>query len=449
LKPQREPGLWKRAVVWLVVLAPFFFASYGFATWLSARRTDVGTLVFDWERHMPFWAWSIVPYWSIDLLYGFSLLACLTRRELDTHALRLFTAQLIAVSCFLLWPLTFTFERPPQDGVFGWMFAVLGGFDKPFNQAPSLHIALLVVLWVCYARYLRGCHPAWRWLLHGWFALIGVSVLTTYQHHFVDLPTGALLGWLCVWLWPHEGRSPLHNAHLPDQPSRRTLALAYGLGAGLLAVPVFILGGAWLWLAWPAVACLLVGLNYGLLGAEGFQKRVDGSLSPAACWLFAPYLVGAFINSRLWTRRQPEPQQIVDNIWLGRIPDTQQLQRFAAVVDMCAELPLAPGDRGYQSIPVLDLTAPDADHCLRAAHAIERLRHNGPLLVCCALGYSRSATALAAWLLYTHRATTVDNAIDMIRHVRPHVVLREPQYQALAELLAGLSTTRTTAHHVP
>ena len=44
------------------------------------------------------------------------------------------------------------------------------GFDKPYNQAPSLHIALLVVLWVCYARYASG---AWRWLLHGWFALIG------------------------------------------------------------------------------------------------------------------------------------------------------------------------------------------------------------------------------------------------------------------------------------
>jgi hypothetical protein len=80
---------------------------------------------------------------------------------------------------------------------------------------------------------------AWRWLLHSWFALIGVSVLTTYQHHFIDLPTGALAGWLCVWFWPDEGRSPLLAARLTRQPQRLKLALFYGIGALLLATPVF------------------------------------------------------------------------------------------------------------------------------------------------------------------------------------------------------------------
>ena len=142
----REPGLLKPAVLWLLLLAPLFFSTYGFATWVTSQRSDVGTLVFDWETHMPFWAWTIVPYWSIDLLYGFSLLLPSTRHELKQHALRLLSAQVIAVSCFLIWPLRFTFERPELDGVFGWLFAVLAGFDKPFNQAPSLHIALLVIL---------------------------------------------------------------------------------------------------------------------------------------------------------------------------------------------------------------------------------------------------------------------------------------------------------------
>src|SRR5471032_2495057 len=253
----REPGLLKPAVLWLLLLAPLFFASYGFATWVTNQRSDVGTFVFDWESAMPFWAWTIVPYWTIDLLYGFSLLLPNSRHELKRHALRLLSAQVIAVSCFLLWPLRFTFDRPELDGVFGWLFAVLAGFDKPFNQAPSLHIALLVILWVMYRRHFTG---AGRWLVHGWFALIGVSVLTTYQHHFIDLPTGALAGWLCVWLWPDDRANPLAIARLAGDGKRLVLAARYGLGAALLAIAGFGFAGVALWLLWLALALTLVAL---------------------------------------------------------------------------------------------------------------------------------------------------------------------------------------------
>ncbi|MFJ2337580.1 phosphatase PAP2/dual specificity phosphatase family protein [Pseudomonas protegens] len=440
--PAREPGLLKPAVLWLLLLAPLFFSTYGFATWVTAQRDDVGSMVFDWERHMPFWAWTIVPYWSIDLLYGFSLLLPRSRDELKRHALRLLTAQVIAVSCFLIWPLSFTFSRPELDGVFGWLFAVLAGFDKPFNQAPSLHIALLVVLWVCYARHTQGF---WRWLVHGWFALIGVSVLSTYQHHFIDVPTGALAGWLCVWLWPLDRPSPLFSARAAQDPKRRQLALRYVLGAALFAGAAFAWGGAALWLIWPAVALLLVALNYALLGAEGFQKRQDGSLSPAARWLLAPYLAAAWINSRLWTKKHPQPDPVVDNVWLGRLPTPAELKDspFDAVLDLCAELSLdSRGLRAYQSLPVLDLCAPSAEQCLAAAHAIERLRQQGPLLVCCALGYSRSATAIAAWLLHSGRAATVDAAIVQIQRARPQIVLHPAHRQALQ----ALSSAGRAAH---
>lgn len=430
----REPGLLKLAALWLLLLAPLFFASYGFATWVTSQRSDVGTFVFDWESSMPFWAWTIVPYWTIDLLYGFSLLLPNSRQELKRHVLRLLSAQVIAICCFLLWPLRFTFERPELDGVFGWLFAVLAGFDKPFNQAPSLHIALLVILWVMYQRHSRGL---WRWLVHGWFALIGISVLTTYQHHFIDLPTGALAGWLCVWLWPLDRPSPLSSLRLTEDPKRWRLASRYGVGAAFIAIPAFALGGVWLWLIWPAVSLLMVALNYALFDAAGFQKRADGRLNPAARWLFAPYVATAWVNSRLWTRKQPQPNLVSDDVWLGRLPDTDQLVPFKAVVDLCAELPLNPQGIAYKSIPVLDLIAPSTEQCLAAAQAVEQLRQHGPLLVCCALGYSRSATAVAAWLMHSGRASTVDAAVAMIQAARPHVVLHPAHRQALENTYAG------------
>ena len=62
-----------RAALWLALLAPFFYSTYGFANWLASRRDDVGSIVFGWEHDIPFMAWTIVPYWSINLFYGLSL----------------------------------------------------------------------------------------------------------------------------------------------------------------------------------------------------------------------------------------------------------------------------------------------------------------------------------------------------------------------------------------
>lgn len=373
---------------------------------------------------MPLWPWTIVPYWSIDLLYGLSFLLPRTRQEMDRHALALLSAQVISVSCFLLWPLRFTFERPELGGVYGWMFDVLMGFDKPFNQAPSLHIALLVIIWTMFARHMQ--RQPWRWLMHGWMALIGVSVLTTWQHHFIDVPTGALAGFVCVWLWPHQGRLPWQQARLAQDAKRWRLALSYAAGALLCAVLAMGLGGTWLWLAWPAVSLALVALNYGLFGAGGFQKGADGRLSNAACWLLAPYLLGAWANSRLWTWRHPQADEVCDGVYLGRIP--RRATRFARIVDLCAELPCnvqnsAPAQAAstvaYECFPALDLIAPDSTLLHQAADAIERLRSSGPVLVCCALGYSRSASAVAAWLVLSGRCSDVRQAEAMIGKARP------------------------------
>ncbi|MDZ4019977.1 phosphatase PAP2/dual specificity phosphatase family protein [Pseudomonas sichuanensis] len=463
----RETGLIRRGVLWLLLLGPLFFLSYGLANNYTAGREDVGSLVFAWERHMPLWPWTIIPYWSIDLLYGLSFLLPHTRREMDRHALALLTAQLVSVACFLLWPLRFTFERPELSGLFGWLFDVLMGFDKPYNQAPSLHIALLVIIWTMFARHTQ--QPMWRWLVHGWMGLIGVSVLTTWQHHFIDLPTGALAGFVCLWLWPQQGPLPWQQARLARDPKHWRMALRYGLGAMLLAVLALKLGHLSLWLLWPAVSLLLVALNYGLFGAGGFQKGADGRLSIAASVLLAPYLLAAWANSRLWTRRHPQADEVLDGVYLGRMPGHGEATAFAAVIDLCAELactdaiagqarsheplPSAEWERRcaaatcpamaleqpvqyYQSLPSLDLIAPSRQTLEQAAAAIEHLRQHGPLLVCCALGYSRSASAVAAWLIISGRCSDASQAEMLIRKARPRVVLHPAHRQVLQQLEA-------------
>jgi membrane-associated phospholipid phosphatase len=303
---------WRRAALWLCLLAPFFYLTYGSANWLASHRSDVGAVVFDWEHAIPFIGWTIVPYWSINLFYGLSLFVCATADELDNHARRLLTAQVIAVTCFILFPLQFTFIQPDTHGLPGFLFAALTSFDKPFNQAPSLHIALLIVLWALYTRHV----PHWTlWLLHPWFALVGISVLTTYQHHFIDVPTGALLGLICLWLWPDHERSPLAVASLTADRRRRQLAIRYLAGGGVLTAFGSWTGGAALWLLWPALSLALVAANYAFFGAAGFQKDGNGRMSLAARALLAPYLLGAWINSRAWTRREAMPVMVADGAW--------------------------------------------------------------------------------------------------------------------------------------
>lgn len=457
------PRPWKQAALWLVFLAPFFYLSYGVANHLAAQRAEVPSVVFDWEHGLPFLAWTIFPYWSINVFYGLSPFLCRSRSEVHAHGLRLLSAQVVAVTCFLLFPLAFRFGQPEAEGAVGWLFAALRGFDKPFNQAPSLHIALVAILWDLYRRVLAR---RWHWLLHLWALAIVVSVLTTYQHHFIDIPTGALLGWLCVWLWSLEGGGPLRAAraglHAGAHAAQRGVRLRLGARYALGGMACFALAGmgAWcwanatgdamrwlgasaLWLCWPGVALGLVAANYLRVGPSGFQKSTTGAMSPAARWLLAPYLLAARLNAWAWTRGQAPAVRVNGRVWLGRQPDAAEARRqgLAALVDVSAELPSpqTPPLAVY-CVPMLDLVPPTPAQLRAAADAIDAAlaAHPGdaPVLVCCALGYSRSAASVAAWLLRSGHHADIDDAIAALRTHRPQLVLHAGHRAALTALLA-------------
>mgnify|MGYP001461330094 FL=1 len=91
-----EPHPWRTGLGWmLLVLGPGFFLVYGACNALTALRPEVGSFFFEWERRIPVWPWTIIPYWSLDLFYAFSALLCRTRLELNQHAFRVITAVLL------------------------------------------------------------------------------------------------------------------------------------------------------------------------------------------------------------------------------------------------------------------------------------------------------------------------------------------------------------------
>jgi membrane-associated phospholipid phosphatase len=414
----RQPyaSIFKRAALWLVFLAPFFYLTYGLANWYASTRTGVGSIVYGWEHHVPFLAWTIIPYWSINAFYGLSLFVNDSRSGVDRLAGRYLTAQIVACFCFVAFPLAASFARPETDGLPGFMFDVLGGFDKPFNQAPSLHIALLVVIW----DHLRQRMPAaLRPVWHIWCVLIGASVLTTFQHHFIDIPTGALLGLFALWLFPAKDELPFAGFRLTTDPKRRKLGSYYLAGALLLLAGAWI--GAWdeatwLVLLWPALSLAVVALGYFGAGAKVFQKAEDGRVSCASRWLLWPYRIGARINVWAWTRKLAPSVVVADGVSLGRWPDALESDAFATVVDLAAELE-RPGGVSVRwiSAPMIDLVKPDADTVREAARRVEASRASGAVLVCCALGFQRSAGVVAEWLIETGRAKDLAAAEGVLR----------------------------------
>ena len=411
-------------LILLAGLSIFFFTSYNLTNWYTANLSDVGSLFFSWESSIPLWPWTIVPYWSIDLMYGLAILLATSKQSLKILCLRLFSAQIICITCFLIFPLKFSFERPNLDGFLSLWFDVLMGFDKPFNQAPSLHITLLVILWQFYNCYFQSKFN--QLLLHVWCFLIALSVLTTWQHHFFDVPTGLWAGCFCIWLWPENGMTPLKSKSYAKQYTWSGIYFLLFLLSLSLAIYI---GGIGLWLLWLAGAFVLVSANYLVFGATGFQKQANGHFPFAITILYLPYFAIMWLNSRLWTLKNKPADFIMDNVYLGRIAshNTLQTKRIVSIVDFCAELPIGQFNGYYSLIPVLDMTPLSIKQCQLAAETIDQFQKQGSVLVCCALGYSRSATAVIAWLLLTKRAANVEDAITKVKTARCSVVISSKQ----------------------
>ncbi len=217
---------------------------------------------------------------------------------------------------------------------------------------------------------------------------------------------------------------------------RLTIAMRYALGAIVAGSAALGIGSKGLWLLWPAISLATVAGNYAVFGPAGFQKQPDGRMNAVAKALLAPYLLGAWINSRIWTRNDPAPATVRHGVMLGRIPSRREAIRFSTVIDLCAELPATTQRVEWYSFPMLDLVTPEPSSLRAAAAAIEEAKIRGPVLVCCALGYSRSVCALATWLLSSGHAQSAADAIEQIRRVRPRIVLSDNDKTAITKAVA-------------
>ena len=407
-----QPG-WRESAGLAVAVSLLFVLAYGGSNLWSATLSGVPSLHLPWERQLPFLPWSVVPYWSLDLFFAGSFFLLRDRTQLWRHSARLAAAITGAALLFLLFPLSFAWARPTTEGIPGVLFAALSA-DQPFNQLPSLHVALALLIWPVLRRRTNGLL---RSVVGLWFVLIALSTVTTWQHHLVDVFAGLLFGLLIGYALPldPEPRDRVSTRH-------RQLARRYGLAALGLVLPT-LMGGAWLLLLWPAMSLALVASAYAS-GRRDFLKQTESGL-PACSWLlFGPWLLAMWLNVRLRRDRLGQAVELAPGLWLGPqpavhgLPVALQAVSGLTLISLCAELPwrLGGGSHGVV-IAALDLVVPDEAVTAQALAAIASAMRDGPVYLHCALGYGRSAQVAAAWLQRTGMSR--NQALQRVREQRP------------------------------
>jgi protein-tyrosine phosphatase len=418
-----------------VGLSVLFLIVYGWCNWLAAQRQDVGTLYFEWERFIPFVPLMIVPYMSIDLFFVAAPFLCRNERELATLSKRIVAAIVLAGICFLLFPLRFAFERPLASGWLGAVFDWFRAMDQPHNLLPSLHIAFRTILAQHYARHTRGLLQS---ASNVWFVLVGLSTLLTYQHHLMDVVAGFALGVCCIYFIRESA---------PRFPVIENPRVGLYYAAAALIVAGLIVWG-WPWgalLLWPALALAIVASAYFGLGPVIFHKA-NGELHWSARLILAPCLLGQQL-SLLYYQHQCRPwDTVTPEVWIGRTLNNREAGEatslgVTAVLDLTAEFCETKPFRAlvYRNIPILDLTAPSIEQLREMATFINEESRKGIVYVHCKIGYSRTAGAAAAYLLQTGKANGVNEAIEMLRRVRPSIVVRPEVHSALCEFTEAMN----------
>lgn len=404
-----------------------FFAIYGAANHAAQNAGVTATAFTRADAFIPFVPWTIVPYWSLDVLFVTAFLLQPDRAALRTHTMRVMLAIGIAGALFLAFPLRCAAVRPETSGLWEPWFTALGGVDLPYNQAPSLHIILLLIVWHA---HLPRLDRKWRPAAYAWGTLIGVSTLTTRQHGIVDVATGLLVGALIVY-----GVRPTRWL-IRDTPPAPRLAMRYaklGLLLGSLAAAVaFTSFRLALLLGWSATGAGLVALAYAH-GASGIYSKQAGRVHWSAKLVLGPALALQRIVHRLLAARPYPPP--TGHVSFG--PVRAGAPAHAALLDLTAEHDTAGITcRERAHLPMLDLVTPDTQTLTRAADHIADLASRGPVHVVCALGLERSAMAVAAWQLRHNGASSPSDAMGRVRAANPAALPHRGKLGALADIAA-------------
>ena len=192
-------------------------------------------------------------------------------------------------------------------------------------------------------------------------------------------------------------------------------------------------------LFWPSLSLGIVASAYFGFG-PGIFRKTNGTLAWSTRFALGPCLLGQYL-SLLHYRRQCRPwDEVIPNVWIGRKLSNREAEGavrsgVTAVLDLSAEFSEAKAFRviSYRNTSILDLTAPSLGQLQEMGKFIAEHSETGIVYVHCKIGYSRSAAAVAAYLIISGRVNDAEEAITIIRRARPSIVIRPEIVSALSQ----------------
>lgn len=180
----------RQTLPFCIAFAALFSLCYSGASWITGRYASLPVWDLPFESAIPFVPSMAVVYLTLNPALMLAPLLFRKRHELAPLAVVLCLETLIATACFLLFPQTTSFARPPVTGWARFPFALADAMNLRYNQFPSLHVTFACTVAWAYAQR-GGILGRIGWPL--WSVAVAASTLLIWEHHLVDIFGGAVL----------------------------------------------------------------------------------------------------------------------------------------------------------------------------------------------------------------------------------------------------------------
>jgi len=416
----------------MLLCSVVFMVVYNYTAWHVSSLEKVPSFVFDFEKHIPFLPWTIIPYMTSGLFFCSIFFFCNAKEQLKVLTQRMLFVTIIAGICFLLFPLKFSLQRPEvNNSIFGYSFQFLTTFDSPFNQAPSLHIVYAFIFWSVFRNLKK-----WRIFLMIWLVAIGISTLTTYQHHLIDVVTGTILAHISFLVFPYQKNNFLYR-------NFQVANFYFLIGWIFVLVSLLLYKFSheyWLILLWPALVMILIGYHYQKNNIH-FLKDNNGNIPFYKKLFYFPYSLIYWIFWK-FLRKNKKPLEILPNIYISSKLSKEDLKYFGInkntfVYDLAAEMEesdIIKEKSTYFSVPFLDIGMLDIHQTkklvLKITENYSQLPKDGKILIHCTMGYTRSSV-IGILVMKNILSLPLDQAITNMKVLNKNAIIHSYIYDFL------------------